>query len=33
MATLSVSLGAAAWILQAQLDPFLQTVLSALKPR
>jgi flagellar biosynthetic protein FliR len=33
MATLSVSMGAAAWIFQAQLDPFLETVLAALKTR
>jgi flagellar biosynthetic protein FliR len=33
MATLSVSMGAAAWIFQSQLDPFLQTVLAALKTR
>ncbi len=31
--TLSVSLGAAAWIFQAQVDPVLQTVMAALKPQ
>lgn len=31
--TLSVSLGAAAWIFQAQVDPVLQTVMAALNPQ